>query len=86
MTRIESPASTTTNTPAAATSNAVPRSGCTPISMVGTMISAPMTRRSINFGGNWRLCKNQAAAIGTMSFMISDGWKRMPRSSQRRAP
>ena len=35
-------------------------------------------------GGSRRGCRYQAIIIGTASFMISEGWKRMtPRSSQR---
>ncbi len=47
----------------------------------------PMTSRSLNVGGSGRSCMYQAHIIGTASFMISEGWKRMkPTSSQRCAP
>ena len=46
-----------------------------------------MTRRSLNVGGSGRSCMYQAHIMGTASFMISEGWKRMkPTSSQRCAP
>ena len=38
-------------------------------------------------GGSGRSCRYHAQAIGTASFMSSEGWKRnIPRSSQRCAP
>ena len=41
----------------------------------------------VKFGGSGRSCSHHAQVMGTASFMISEGWKRMkPRSSQRCAP
>src|SRR5882672_3326218 len=46
-----------------------------------------MTAKSLKVGGSGRSCMYHAHIIGTASFMISDGWKRMnPTSSQRCAP
>src|SRR5258708_5668855 len=46
-----------------------------------------MTNKSLKVGGSGRSCMYHAHIIGTASFMISDGWKRMnPPSSQRCAP
>jgi hypothetical protein len=50
-------------------------------------IIAPTTSRLSGLGGSARSCRYHAQSIGTASFMISEGWKRMnPRSSQRCAP
>ena len=75
------------NAPAAVTSTAVPRSGCSAISPAGIAISRPTTAMSFQPGGNWRGCRYQATIIGMVSLSSSDGWKRMkPRSSQRIEP
>ena len=86
ISRMGRPASTTTMTPDAAISSDVPRSGWRAIRTVGTIMIVAKTTRSRKDGGMCRSCRYQAAIIGTASFMISDGWKRMPMSSQRRAP
>ena len=50
------------------------------------MMSAS-TSSDFKSGGSGRSCSHQAQVMGTASFMISEGWKRMkPRSSQRCAP
>ena len=50
-------------------------------------MSSASTNRDFQSGGSGRSCSHQAQVMGTASFMISEGWKRMkPRSSQRCAP
>ena len=73
ISRICNPANSMTMRPEAAISKAVPKSGCVTIMAVGMAIKTPMTIRSKKVGGNVRSCMYQAHAIGTASFMISDG-------------
>ena len=76
-----------TNSPEAATSSAVPRSGCLKISQAGKAINTLVTSRSRQRGGSGRGCRYQATIIGMASFSSSEGWKRTtPMSSQRFAP
>ena len=83
----ESPPMTSTMRPEAATRSAVPRSGCSAISATGSRMMSITAPTSRSDGGSARWCRYQAHIIGTASFMISDGWKRItPRSSQRCAP
>ena len=87
MTRTLMPASRIVRPPAAATSSAVPRSGCSKIRSAGVKTMSPMTRTCANVGGRRRSCMNHAHIIGTASFRPSDGWNvTKPRSSQRCAP
>ena len=50
-------------------------------------MNTPSMSSDGQFGGSGRSCSHHAQVMGTASFMISEGWKRMkPRSSQRCAP
>ena len=60
-----------------AISAAVPRSGCTATSPTGSKISPASSTSDSQPGGSGRSCRYQAHIIGTASFMISEGWKRM---------
>ena len=73
ISRICNPANNMTMRPDAAISRAVPKSGWVTIMAVGTAINTPITIKSRNVGGKGRSCMYQAQAIGTASFMISDG-------------
>ena len=87
MMRNCSPAMMTTIMPPMSTSPPVPRSGCTMMSAVGRQMKPASASSEGRLGGSGRSCSHQAQVMGTASFMISEGWKRMkPRSSQRCAP
>jgi len=73
ISRICSPAISMTMSPDAAINSAVPKSGWVTIMAVGTAIKTPITIKSKKVGGKGRSCMYQAQAIGTASFMISDG-------------
>ena len=61
------------NVPAAVTSTAVPRSGCSAINPAGIAISRPTTAMSPQPGGKRRGCRYQATIIGIVNFNSSDG-------------
>ena len=71
--RTLTPAKRMVSPPAATTSMAVPRSGCSAIRSAGTSTMSPMATRCMNVGGNRRSCMNHATIIGVASFMSSDG-------------
>jgi len=87
MMRTDSPAMSTSSTPLAAIKAAVPRSGCIATRPAGTKMISARTSSDFQSGGRPRSCRYQALSMGTASFMISEGWKRMmPRLNQRCAP
>jgi len=73
MRRSDNPDRNSTNAPAAATSSAVPRSGCRAINPAGSAISTTTTPRSRQLGGSGRCARYQAAIIGVVSLSNSEG-------------
>lgn len=71
--RQDMPATRSTKTPAAATSNEVPRSGCLAMRAVGTTMRAAATSRRGRLGGRGRSDRYQATMAGTATFTISEG-------------
>ena len=69
----DSPASSSANTPLAAISIAVPKSGCRRISAVGIAISTADTSTVPIRGGSGRWCRYQATIIGRLIFNSSEG-------------
>ena len=61
------------NTPLAATSMAVPKSGCSRISPVGRPISSAATIVVRQPGGSGSRCRYQASIIGSAIFSSSEG-------------
>ena len=69
----DSPASSSANTPLAAISIAVPKSGCRRISAVGIAISTADPSTVPIRGGSGRWCRYQATIIGRLIFSSSEG-------------
>ena len=68
-----SPAKKTTESPAAATRMAVPRSGCFIISATGIPMITKAIAKSLGEVWSWRLWKYQASIIVSATFISSEG-------------
>src|SRR5688500_12287944 len=71
----DKPARNSANAPLAATSIAVPKSGCSRIRIVGMAMIDAVTSTLTRRGGNAPELRYHAAIIGRLSFNISAGWK-----------
>ncbi|KAG1310187.1 hypothetical protein G6F63_016385 [Rhizopus arrhizus] len=67
------PASSSTNTPLAAISTPVPKSGCSITSPVGTPMITSATSTVLKRGGSGIRCRYQATIIGRLTFSRSAG-------------
>src|SRR3546814_17764339 len=81
-----SPARNSTNAPLIATSIAVPKSGCSITSAVGTAMITPVASTAPTRGGSSCRSRYQAAIIGSLRFTRPDGWKYNSSSSTQLLP